>query len=150
MKRNPPSPAEILAFVRKHSIVPNCDLGAIMQVMRAIEMEGLVERIKPIGGVSPVEGISSDEDEPGPSKRRKMKKGDDSDSDDSGEERKAREKAKMKKKKEKERERAKEKEREKKRKEKEREEKEREKKKRKRDVSLRLLSSINRGADPWT
>ena len=161
-KRRPPSPYTLLGYVKKHNIIPNCNLDAIMQIMRAMEMEGLVEKIKPITGVQAVQGMSDSEgdDEAGPSKRRKKSKGSDSETDsDDAEMRKAREKAKMKKKKEKEKERAKEKEREKKKREKEkakekkrkerRERKEKERKKRKREVCP-VSSSVVSNAYGWS
>jgi DNA-directed RNA polymerase III subunit RPC6 len=118
----------------------------IMECMRAAELDGSVEAIKPIGGVDVPDLSDSDDD--GPSKKRRKTKdtGDDDDDDLDDEEKerrataekeKARAKAKEKKRREKEREleerkRQKEKEKEKERRRKEKEkEKKREKKKKK-------------------
>jgi len=91
-----------------------------MECMRALELDGKVETIKPMS----MGHFDIGDDEPGPSKRRKVDDGDSSSEDDSRKEKekqKAKEKAKEKKR------RAREKEK------KEKEKKEKEKKKRKRE-----------------
>jgi DNA-directed RNA polymerase III subunit RPC6 len=112
----------------------------IMECMRAAELDGSVEAIKPIGGVDVPDLSDSDDDEPSKKRRKTKDTGDDDDDDLDDEEKerrataekeKARAKAKEKKRREKEKEkekRRKEKEKEKKREKKKKKEKEKRKK----------------------
>lgn len=140
-----PTPHHLLKYINQTNVV-QAPIGIknIMEVMRALELDGLVEIIKPVGGVHLDKDMSDgSEDDDGPSSRKKKKMSDGEEEDDDLEEEekerrkelakeKEKERAKIRKKKEREKERRKEKEREK---EKKRREKERarEKKRKKRE-----------------
>ncbi|WVQ93376.1 hypothetical protein IAU59_000445 [Kwoniella sp. CBS 9459] len=145
------TPQALRIYVNKLGVTSaNLSVKNVMECMRALELDGLVEAIKPLGGVYIPDddagaGGSDDEDKPSSSKRKKLdiSVDDDDDLDDDERERrkelalrKAKEKAKEKKRRERAKEKEKrEKEKRKKKEEKKRKEKEKEKereKKRKR------------------
>lgn len=156
-----PSPNSLLSWIKdKRLTTAPLTVKNVMECMRALELDGRVETIKPLSmGHFDLGG----DDEPGPSKRRKVD-GDGSGSEDDvrkeKERQKAKEKAKEKKRKarEKEKKERKKKEKEKKRKKKEKEkEKERErKKKRKKEekvghqIFLSQIQSCRYHADCWS
>lgn len=129
------TPMALRTYVNKLGVTSaTLSVKNVMECMRALELDGLVEVIKPVGGVH-LQEDSDDESTARSSKRRKVES--DSEDEERDKERekakmKAKEKAKMKKRREKEKERErKEKERERKRKEKEKERERRRKEKEK-------------------
>ncbi|WVR09211.1 hypothetical protein IAU60_006273 [Kwoniella sp. DSM 27419] len=137
------TPHALRAYVNKLGVTSaTLSMKNVMECMRALELDGLVEVVKPLGGVYiPEDGPEgSDHDKPSSSKRKKIDiKADDDDEDLDDEERERRQelavrKAKDKAKEKKRRERAKEKERKEKERKKRKEEKKRkEKEKRKKE-----------------
>ncbi|OCF44939.1 DNA-directed RNA polymerase III subunit RPC6 [Kwoniella heveanensis CBS 569] len=144
------TPQALRIYVNKLGVTSaNLSVKNVMECMRALELDGLVEAIKPLGGVYIADedvagaGGSDDDDKPSSSKRKKLDIGvDDEDDLDEDERerrkelalRKAKEKAKEKKRRERAKEKEKkEKERRKKKEEKKRKEKEREKKRKKKE-----------------
>ncbi|WVF65730.1 hypothetical protein IAT40_000462 [Kwoniella sp. CBS 6097] len=138
------TPQALRIYVNKLGVTSaNLSVKNVMECMRALELDGLIEVIKPLGGVYIPDddgagaGGSDDDDKPSSSKRKKLdlKVDDEDDLDDDERERrkelalrKAKEKAKEKKRRERAKEKEKkEKERRKKKEEKKRKEKEREK-----------------------
>lgn len=141
-----PTPAEILRHIQSNKVTSApLTVKNVMEISRALELDGLVEVIKPVGGVSVEPIFDSDSDGPSVSKRSRRKDVDlDDDLDDDERERrdrKSREKLKAKMKeakrekmrKERARERQREKERKKKEKEKARKKKEKERKRREKE-----------------
>ncbi|OXG40177.1 DNA-directed RNA polymerase III subunit RPC6 [Cryptococcus neoformans Bt120] len=129
------TPMALRTYVNKLGVTSaTLSVKNVMECMRALELDGLVEVVKPVGGVH-LQEDSDDESTARSSKRRKVES--DSEDEDRDKERekakmKAKEKAKMKKRREREKERErKEKERERKRKEKEKERERRRKEKEK-------------------
>ena len=143
-----PSPHTLLSFIKdKRLTTAPLSVKNVMECMRALELDGKVETIKPMS----MGHFDGGDDEPGPSKRRKVDDGDSSSEDDSRKEKekqKAKEKAKEKKRRAREKEKKekekKEKEKKKRKKEKEKEkEKEKKKKKKKEKEKAKVcLSTI--------
>lgn len=145
-----PSPHSLLNWIKdKRLTTAQLTVKNIMECMRALELDGKVETIKPLSmGHFDMGG----DDEPGPSKRRKVDAdGSDDESEDDmrkeKEKQKAKERAKEKKRKAKEKEKKekkrKEKEKAKRKKEKEKEKEREKKKKRKKDK----VSTVSRGKE---
>ncbi|BEI81114.1 hypothetical protein CcaverHIS002_0202740 [Cutaneotrichosporon cavernicola] len=144
-----PTPSLILSHLQKNKVTSApLTVKNVMEICRALELDGLIEMIKPVGGVSVDQTFDSDSDEEPVLKRSRKNKRDDDDDDMDPEERERRErkerekmKAKLKEakreKQRKERAREREKEKERKRREKEKErkrkEKERERKRKAKD-----------------
>lgn len=136
-----PTPADVLRHIQNSKVTSaQLTIKNVMEIARALELDGLIEAIKPIGGVS-VDPISDSDDEPAAKRRRSRYDSDDA-LDDAELERKARKekekaraKLKERKREERRRQRAKEKERERerKRKEKERERKRKEKERKRKE-----------------
>lgn len=139
-----PSPNSLLAWIKdKRLTTAALTVKNIMECMRALELDGKVETIKPLS----MGHFDMGDDEPGPSKRRKVDADGSDDSEDDvrkeKEKQKAKEKAKEKKRraKEKEKKEKRRKEKEKKRRKKEKEkEKERERRKKRKKEKVCLLS----------
>lgn len=145
-----PTPAEILRHIQNNKVTSApLTVKNVMEIARALELDGLVEAVKPVGGVSVQPMYDSESDGPSVSKRSRRKEVDhDDDLDDDERERrdrKSREKMKAKLKeakrerlrKERAKEKQKEKERKKKEKEKARKKKEKERKRREREKRKR-------------
>lgn len=136
-----PTPADVLRHIQNSKVTTaQLTIKNVMEIARALELDGLIEAIKPIGGVS-VDPVSDSDDEPA-AKRRKSRYDSDDGMDDAERERKARKekekaraKLKERKREERRRQRAKEreKERERKRKEKEKERKRKEKERKRKE-----------------
>ncbi|KAL1406161.1 34-kDa subunit of RNA polymerase III (C) [Vanrija albida] len=134
-----PTPQEVLRFILANKVTSAAlTVKNVMEIARALELDGLIEAVKPVGGVAVEERYESDSDaEPAPKRRRAKESDDELDPEERARrDRKNREKLKAKlkekkreeKRKEKEKKaRAKEKEREKRRKEKEKEKRRKEK-----------------------
>jgi DNA-directed RNA polymerase III subunit RPC6 len=117
-----PSPHTLLNFIKdKRLTTAQLTVKNVMECMRALELDGKVETIKPMS----MSHFDIGDDEPGPSKRRKMTDDGDSSSEDDSRKEKEKQKAKERAKEKKRRAREKEK--------KEKEKKEKEKKKRKKE-----------------
>ncbi|ORX38930.1 RNA polymerase Rpc34 subunit-domain-containing protein [Kockovaella imperatae] len=98
-----PTPHTLLAVLKRSGLTQaKLKVENVMECMRALELDGLIEAVKPVGGVS-VPDVVEDSDGEGPSrKKRRMNNDDDTDEDELDlRKEKAKELAKEKKRKEK-------------------------------------------------
>ncbi|WOO83674.1 putative DNA-directed RNA polymerase III subunit rpc6 [Vanrija pseudolonga] len=133
-----PTPEQVLRYILATKVTSAAlSVKNVMEIARALELDGLIEAIKPVGGVSVEQRYESDSDgEPAPKRRRAKDSDDEIDPEERARrERKNREKlkAKLKEKKREEKRREKEKKARAKEKEKEKRRKEKEKEKRRKE-----------------